>query len=107
MLRKTNELQFGVLLTRKTGRCLRGWRRRPCGLPLAIVFASHGLNVLAIDLNDKAIATISQGKMPFQEKGAEPILQRVLAEGRLALTTDSCCIRRHQDRDYHHRHARG
>ena len=64
------------------------------GLPLAIVFADRGLNVLAIDLNDKAIATIAQGKMPFLENGAEPILQRVLAEGRLALTTDSCWIQR-------------
>ncbi len=64
------------------------------GLPLAILLADHGLNVLAIDLNDKAINTISQGKMPFLEKGAEPILQRVLAEGRLALTTDPCWLQR-------------
>ena len=64
------------------------------GLPLAILFADRGLNVLAIDLNDKAIATISQGKMPFLEKGAEPILQRVLAAGRLALTTDSSWLQR-------------
>ena len=64
------------------------------GLPLAILLADKGLNVLAIDLNEKAIGTISQGKMPFLEKGAETILQRVLAEGRLALTTDSCWLQR-------------
>jgi UDP-N-acetyl-D-mannosaminuronic acid dehydrogenase len=64
------------------------------GLPLAILFADRGLNVLAIDLNEKAIATIAQGKMPFLEQGAEPVLQRVLAAGRLALTTDSCWIQR-------------
>ena len=77
------------------------------GLPLAIVFADRGLNVLAIDLNDKAIATILQGKMPFLENGAEPILNAVLAEGRLALTTDILLDPAQQDGHYHHRHPRG
>ncbi len=64
------------------------------GLPLAIILADRGLNVVAIDLNEKALATVSQGKMPFLEQGAEPILERVLAQGRLALTSETCWLQR-------------
>ena len=49
----------------------------------------------AIDLNDKALATISQGKIPFLEKGAEPILAQPLPRRRsLALTSDTCWLQR-------------
>jgi UDP-N-acetyl-D-mannosaminuronic acid dehydrogenase len=58
------------------------------GLPLALVFASKGLNVLVYDINEKTLNTISEGIMPFSERGAEPLLQEVLASGRLFLSSN-------------------
>ena len=48
------------------------------GLPLAITFADRGLQVSVFDVNERAIAVVRSGRMPFLEKGAEPILQRVV-----------------------------
>ena len=76
------------------------------GLPLAILLADRGLNVLAIDLNDKAIATISQGKMPFLEKGAEPILATRSRRRSPGLDHRYLLAPARQDDHYHDRHAR-
>ena len=48
------------------------------GLPLGIVFADRGLQVVLIDIDEQRHATLKTGKMPFAEHGAEPILQQVL-----------------------------
>lgn len=48
------------------------------GLPLGIVFADQGLQVVLIDVDEQKHATLKTGKMPFAEHGAEPILQQVL-----------------------------
>jgi len=48
------------------------------GLPLGLVFADAGLNVLGVDINLKAIKTVSSGIMPFMEDGADEILKRVI-----------------------------
>lgn len=48
------------------------------GLPLAITFAHGGLKVGIHDINDKAVATVRAGRMPFLEKGAEPKLREVI-----------------------------
>jgi UDP-N-acetyl-D-mannosaminuronic acid dehydrogenase len=48
------------------------------GLPLGIALAHSGRRVVLYDLDRKAIDTISQGKMPFIEEGAEETLQGVL-----------------------------
>ncbi len=48
------------------------------GLPLAITFASRGLKVAVYDINERAIATVNSGKMPFLEGGAEPVLKEVI-----------------------------
>lgn len=58
------------------------------GLPLSIVFASRGQRVVVYDVNPKSLATIGEGKMPFMEAGAEPLLRRVLDDGSLVLTSD-------------------
>ncbi len=62
------------------------------GLPLAIAFADRGLTVGIYDINPAAVAKISAGELPFMEKDAEPVLRRVLAEGRLRATTDPTII---------------
>ncbi|MBF0318262.1 MAG: nucleotide sugar dehydrogenase [Nitrospirae bacterium] len=48
------------------------------GLPLGIMLAKAGKRVVLYDINTKAIDTVSKGKMPFLEAGAEEILNEVL-----------------------------
>ena len=50
------------------------------GLPLAITFASEGLRVAIHDINDAAIETVLEGRMPFLEEGAEPVLRDVIGK---------------------------
>lgn len=61
------------------------------GLPLGIAFAQSGKRVVLYDINQKAIDTISKGKMPFMEEGAEEILQNVLGKN-LFLSTEKSVI---------------
>src|ERR1017187_9174607 len=58
------------------------------GLPLSIVFASRGQRVLIYDVDSKSLTTIGEGRMPFMESGAEPLLRQVLEDGSLVLTSD-------------------
>ncbi|KWT94352.1 nucleotide sugar dehydrogenase [Candidatus Magnetominusculus xianensis] len=48
------------------------------GLPLGIMLAEVGKKVVLYDINTKAIETVSKGKMPFLETGAEEILSKVI-----------------------------
>src|ERR1700730_1228509 len=55
------------------------------GLPLALSFAERGLAVLGVD-NDRArLESVRGGRMPFDETGTQELLERALAEDRLAL----------------------
>lgn len=58
------------------------------GLPLSILFASKGKRVLAFDIDQAALQHVRAGKVPFMEKGAEPLLRKVLDEGRLKATSN-------------------
>src|SRR4051812_6435265 len=57
------------------------------GLPLSIAFADSGLRVLVYDTDPAAVDTVRAGKMPFDEPGAAPVLQRVLTDGNLLPTS--------------------
>ena len=57
------------------------------GLPLSIAFADQGLRVVIQDINESAFSLIKSGKMPFLDKGAEPVLGRVI-DKTLFATTD-------------------
>jgi UDP-N-acetyl-D-mannosaminuronic acid dehydrogenase len=48
------------------------------GLPLAISFAHRGLKVSIYDIDERAVATVRSGLMPFLERGAEPKLREVI-----------------------------
>ena len=50
------------------------------GLPLGISLACSGKRVMLYDINEKAIQTVSQGKMPFMEAGAEDSLKSVIGK---------------------------
>ncbi len=56
------------------------------GLPLALSFASRGLDVVGVDKVPAVLESIASGRMPFQEPGTQELLESVLAGGRLRLT---------------------
>ena len=56
------------------------------GLPLAISFAERGLAVLGVDKDADRVACVAAGTMPFEEPGADELLERVQASGRLELS---------------------
>ncbi len=58
------------------------------GLPLALAFADSGLRTLGVDANAEIVAAVDAGRMPFAEPGADEVLERVRAAGRLELSGD-------------------
>ncbi|MFH1670089.1 MAG: nucleotide sugar dehydrogenase [Patescibacteria group bacterium] len=50
------------------------------GLPLGIVIADAGLNVMLYDINASMNDTILSGTMPFVDEGAEPLLRKVIGK---------------------------
>ena len=62
------------------------------GLPLSIAFADSGRRVIVYDTDPVAVATVRAGKMPFDEPGAPPVLERVLAAGRLDVSSDPAVL---------------
>src|ERR1700723_2617027 len=58
------------------------------GLPLAIAFADRGARVAIYDVSDEAVERVNSAKLPFDEPGALPLLERAVASGRLTASTD-------------------
>jgi len=56
------------------------------GLPLALSFADRGLSVIGIDNDQARLESVRAGAMPFEETGAQELLDRVVANGRLSLS---------------------
>jgi UDP-N-acetyl-D-mannosaminuronic acid dehydrogenase len=56
------------------------------GLPLALSFADRGLEVLGIDNDPSRLGAVGEGRMPFEEAGAQELLTRAHASGRLTLS---------------------
>lgn len=59
------------------------------GLPTAIGLADLGWQVTGADDDAAKARRIAAGEMPFYEPGAEPLLRRVLAAGRLRVAPDT------------------
>jgi UDP-N-acetyl-D-mannosaminuronic acid dehydrogenase len=55
------------------------------GLPFALICADSGLSTVIYDVDPRKVAQIRSGVMPFFEEGAEEMLGRVLASGRLTV----------------------
>jgi len=62
------------------------------GLPLALAFADRGANVAIYDVSEAAVARVNSGQMPFAEAGADEVLHRVLAAGRLEASADPAIV---------------
>ena len=56
------------------------------GLPLALSFAARGLDVVGVDNDPGRIGAVADGRMPFEESGAQELLDRVRGSGRLSLS---------------------
>jgi UDP-N-acetyl-D-mannosaminuronic acid dehydrogenase len=56
------------------------------GLPLALCFADRGLRVHGVDNDPERLLAVEGGTMPFEETGAQDLLERVRASGRLTLS---------------------
>jgi UDP-N-acetyl-D-mannosaminuronic acid dehydrogenase len=57
------------------------------GLPLALSFADRGLRVIGVDNDPRRLDAVREGRMPFEETGAQELLDRVHAGDRLSLTS--------------------
>lgn len=57
------------------------------GVVTTAVFASHGHEVVGLDIDEKKVSSLSQGKVPFFEPGLEELLKKTLAKGNLTFTT--------------------
>jgi UDP-N-acetyl-D-mannosaminuronic acid dehydrogenase len=57
------------------------------GLPLGLSLADADKKVVLYDLNEESLRTVSRGRMPFLEEGAEEVLQRHLNHN-LKVTAD-------------------
>ncbi len=58
------------------------------GLPLALVLAHAGMRVMIYDIDEKSLARIARGEMPFVEHDAQAMLDDALAKKRLIFTHD-------------------
>ena len=51
------------------------------GLPTALMMASHGVEVIGTDYNEKLVETLNEGKTTFKEKGLNELFQNALIAG--------------------------
>jgi len=58
------------------------------GLPTAAMFATHGHNVLGVDVNRKVIDALSQGKIIIEEPFLEEAVSRAVKQGTLRASTE-------------------
>src|SRR5450631_629906 len=62
------------------------------GLPLAIAFASRGLKVCILDIDEKLVAAVIGGELSFREDGAQKMLLQVLDDKSLTASTEDSVI---------------
>jgi UDP-N-acetyl-D-mannosaminuronic acid dehydrogenase len=62
------------------------------GLPLALAFARKGCSVDLLDVSPERVAMVNSGRMPFQEEGADALLDETVRAGRIKATTDPAVL---------------
>jgi nucleotide sugar dehydrogenase len=67
------------------------------GLPAAAQFASHGWQVIAVDVRRDVVQAINAGRSPLAEPGLDELIARVHAEGRLSAVDDDAAATRTAD----------
>jgi UDP-N-acetyl-D-mannosaminuronic acid dehydrogenase len=56
------------------------------GLPTAAIFATHGCQVVGVDINPSIIETISQGKVHIYEPGLQELVREAVVNGHLTVS---------------------
>lgn len=57
------------------------------GLPTALMFATHGIEVVGTDYNKKLVETLNEGKTTFKEDGLDELFNNALKKG-IKFTTE-------------------
>lgn len=57
------------------------------GLPTAATFANHGLSVIGVDVNQRAVDTINRGEIHIIEPDLDTVVRQVVDSGHLKATT--------------------
>lgn len=57
------------------------------GLPTAVMFAKHGMEVVGVDVNEKVVQTLRSGKLHIEEPGLEELLNEVIAANLLKFSS--------------------
>lgn len=57
------------------------------GLPTAIIAATHGIEVIGVDINKSVVEKTNAGELHIVEPGLEALLQKVVASGALCAST--------------------
>jgi len=60
------------------------------GLPTSALIASHGTNVLGVDINQQVVNTINEGKIHIVEPDLENIVSKAVLKGNLKASTKAC-----------------
>jgi UDP-N-acetyl-D-mannosaminuronic acid dehydrogenase len=58
------------------------------GLPTASTFATHGLNVVGVDIDPRIIEALRSGKIHIHEPGLGTVLEAALESGNLTVSTE-------------------
>lgn len=51
------------------------------GLPTALMFATHGIDVVGTDYNEEIVKNLQQGKITFKEDGLDELFKEAVAKG--------------------------
>ena len=51
------------------------------GLPTALMFAAHGVEVVGTDYNTELVDTLNEGKTTFEEDGLDELFQEAVSKG--------------------------
>ena len=66
------------------------------GLPFGLVLCEAGHTVALVETNAAVVKTIQAGTMPFDERGADQLLPRCLASGRLHFCSEGADLSEHE-----------
>jgi len=57
------------------------------GLPTASLFATHNYEVVGVDIDEQKVASLNQGKCPFEEPGLDELFKKAHEGGHFKATT--------------------
>jgi UDP-N-acetyl-D-mannosaminuronic acid dehydrogenase len=84
-VQKIRYLRKGELLLMNKKVCIIGLGY--IGLPTAVMFANHGLQVHGVDINEKAVNMIKQKQLHIEEEGLQERLNNAIDSGKFTVST--------------------